>query len=305
MTLAEIQQAVGANPALLTEIAQGFGKDIVPIIGQNEELTKAVLPILTQKGFIVRSKDDDQSFLNSYKTQVIETEIPLKVKEVHDAYDRDFEQLFGEKKQPTEKTYNAFKRKIEEIKSAQISDPVLKEQFKTLQDNLKNKEVEFKNQIGEIEQKYFKRELDMLLVSALNNVNIALPAHLKTDEEKQKYVSSQKSMMKRDMLESLTAKKDNEGNIVFYNGDKPLTSTADGKALQAFDIIKERYDQYLSKEEGSKQHGAGTGKKNAEGKSIYQSKEDVYEAVKAMGFAERTKAFTDEYAKLCTQSGLV
>jgi hypothetical protein len=303
MTFAEIQTAVQGNPALLNEIATGFGKDIIPVIGQNDELVKGIVPVLGQKGFVVRSKADEESYLNTYKSQVIEQEIPTRIKEVHDKYDEDLFTLTGERKAPTEKTYDFLKRKISEIKASKIDDPVLKEQLTTLQKTLESKDKEHKTALEKMESDYFKRELNGMVSNALDTVNIAIPAHLKTDEEKQKYVASQKNMMKRDMLDNVTAKKDKDGNVVFYNGEQPLTSTTDGKPLQAIDLIKDRYGFYLAAET-QKTTGAGTGGNGgADGK--FTTKEQVMEHLKAKGLKPLTKAFSDEYGKIIKEQGIM
>ena len=303
MTFAEIQSAVQGNPALLTEIANGFGKDIIPVIGQNDELFKGVVPVLGQKGYIVRTQSDEQSYLDKFKTQVIEQDIPARIKAVHDQYDNDLFELTGERKAPTEKTYDFVKRKITEIKTSKIEDPVLKEQLQTLQRQLEDKEKVHKKVVDDIESKYFGREIDMLVTSDLSQVNIALPAHLKTDDEKQKYISSQKSLMKKDLLSSFQAKQDNDGNIIFYEGDKQLISNTDGKPLKPLDIIKDKYAFYIAKDEGRQQNGGGTGGNGGQG--TFTTKEEVYKYLETKGIEPLTKQFNDEYAKLVKEHGII
>lgn len=257
----------------------------------------------TQKGYTVRNKDQETSFLDNYKNQLIEQEMPARVKEVHDRYDEDLFNLTGERKQPNEKTYDFLKRKINEIKSSKIEDPVLKEQLLTLQKNLEQQTLNHKGELDKIEKDYFTREVKLMIRSDLNSVNIAIPAHLKTDEEKQKYVTSQRSMIERDMLENIPAKKDKDGNIVFYEGDKPLTSTSDGKPLKASDIIKERYAFYITA--GAQQTtGAGTGG-NGGGDQKFTSKQQVYDSLIAKGLQPNTKVFNDEYGKLVKEQGIL
>lgn len=302
MNFAEIQTAVQGNPALLTEIANGLGKDILPVISQNDELVKGIVPVLGQKGFIVRTQAEEQSYLNTYKTQVIADEIPGKIKEVHDKYDEDLFSLTGKRKNHSEKTYDFVKRVFNELKTSKIEDPVLKEQLTTLQTQLSELDTKHKREVSELETKYFGRELDMLVSTELSNINIALPAHLTSDEDKQKYINTQKSMMKRDMLSALTAKKDNEGNIVFYEGDKQLISTTDGKPLKPADIIKQKYGYYLAKDEGRKQGGAGSGGNG--GGSTFTTKDQVYQSLEARGLKPLTKAFSDEYVKVCKENNI-
>lgn len=301
MTVQEIQQAIGANPALVNEIAQNI---VLPVLGENEELIKAAIPSISKKGYKIRTETDEQSFLDSFKNQVIETEIPARIKEVHDRYDADLFELTGKRKQPAEKTYDFLKREITELKNSQIADPVTKERIKALEAQLETKQTEFKKELEAVENKYFKRELEMSIGAALDNVNIALPAQLKTDEEKEKYIKAQRSMMKRDMLE-LVAKKDNEGNIVFYDKEKPLTSNENGKPLTPSDIIKDRYGLYIAKDEGRKMTGAGTGGNNGSGDKAFQNKEAIIAHLTANGVQQGTKDFYTQYEKLCKESGLL
>lgn len=301
MTFAEIQQAVGANPALLTEIAQGFGKEIIPIITGSDDLVKEVVPKLSSRGFIVRSADEEKSYLSSYlqRNDIRDSIVSPAIKDLHDRYDNDIFELTGERKGANEKTYDFLKRKITEIKASKIEDPVLKEQLTTLQRSLEDKEKTHKRTVEEIESKYFGREIDLNVSLALDKVNIAVPSQLKTDDEIQTYVNSQKSMMKRDFISSLTAKKDNDGNIVFYEGDKQLISNTDGKPLKASDIISQRYGFYIAKDSGRQQGGAGSGGNG--GTSTFTTKEEVFKHLEGKGFKPLTKAFNDEALKIINE----
>jgi len=290
ITVDEIKAAIDSDSSLVGQI-----------LGHIES---PALNHFVSKGYIIRNKEQDTNYFNTIKNQVIEQEIPSRIKEVHDKYDEDIFQLTGERKAPTEKTYEFLKRKISDIKSSKIEDSVLKEQLTTLQKQLEEKDKKYKSEMTDLESKYFGREIDFLVSSDLGQINIALPAHLKTDEEKQKYISTQKSMMKRDLLSALTAKKDNDGNVIFYDGEKQLISTTDGKPLKALDIIKERYGYYLAKDDIRQQGGAGTGGNNTPG-SNFTSKEQVYKYLESKGIQPLTKQFNDEYAKLIKEHGII
>jgi hypothetical protein len=300
MTIAEIQQAVGANPALLGEIATTF----VPEVVKSPELIKGVLPIFTQNGYVVRSQADETSYLETYKNTVIEKEIPTRIKEVHDRYDQDIFDLTGEKKQPNEKTYDFLKRKITEIKNSKVDDPTLRGQLEKLQKDLLDKDNVHKEAISKMESGFLKDQLTTLVTTALDVIQIAIPAHLKTPEEKGKYEETQRRMMKRDMLENITGKKDAQGNVIFYEGETPLTSTADGKPLKALDIINSRYSSYIAVDPNRKQAGAGSGLEMKDGKPIFTTKQQAFDFLVAKGMDEKTKAFTDEYAKLVREHAL-
>jgi hypothetical protein len=305
MTFAEIQAAVGANPAILGEIATNYGKDIVPLITKDAELVKGIVPVLSKSGYVVRTQDEEKSFLSSYEqTQEVRDRIMAPaIKEVHDLYDKDFEQLFGEKRGSNEKTYNAYKRKIEELKASKITDPTAKDQITKLQADMEKLVMDHKKEVETMEGTFFKEKVTGLFSAALDNVSIALPVHLKNDEEKQKYTASQKSMMKRDLIENITAKRDKDGNVIFYDGDKPLTSPTDGKPLSASDIVNARFVQYIAAD-GRKMSGAGT-QFSQDGKPVFSNKQSVYDYLVAKGLQEKTKPFYDEYEKLIKEHGIV
>jgi predicted transcriptional regulator len=304
MTFAEIQAAVAANPGLVGEIATNLGKDIVPHLIKDAETIKTIVPSLTKNGFIVRTQDEEKSFLTSYESsqEVRDRIMAPAIREVHDAYDRDFEQLFGEKRPSNEKTYAAYKRKIEELKASKITDPTAKDQITKLQADIEKMSTDHKTELNNLETTYFKEHVSGLFGSALDNIIIALPSHLKTDEEKTKYTNSQKLMMKKDLLENITYKKDKDGNVIFYDGDKPLTSPTDGKPLLAIDIVNSRFAQYIAIT-GRTQPGTGT-KFNQDGKPVFTTKQSVYDYLIAKGLNEKSKPFFDEYAKLIKENGI-
>jgi hypothetical protein len=305
MTFAEIQAAVGANPALLGEIATNFGKEIVPLITKDAELIKGIVPVLTKSGYVIRTQDEEKSYLTSYEQnqEVRDRIMAPAIKEVHDMYDKDFEQLFGEKRGSNEKTYNAYKRKIEELKASKITDPTAKDQITKLQADMEKLTADHKKEVEILKGDFSKQKVKGLFSSALDRINIALPIHLKTDEEKQKYTSSQKSMMNRDLIENITYKEDKDGNVIFYDGDKPLTSPTDGKPLSAMDIVNSRFVQYIAAD-GRKATGTGT-QFNQDGKPVFSSKQSVYDYLIAKGLQEKTKPFYDEYEKLIKEHGIV
>jgi len=97
------------------------------------------LKYLEEKGdsnFVLRTEEDDTTYLGNLKKQTEEaydkTVVPEKIKAVHDYYDKDYEDVTGRKKEPTEKTY-AFGKKIlkEYFDKAQKSD-VLAGEIETL-----------------------------------------------------------------------------------------------------------------------------------------------------------------------------
>lgn len=110
------------------------------------EYQKVVTEKLRQKEFTVFNKDEQTAFMERHKQSVIETEIPQKIKEVHDRYDVDTKTLFGIDRNADEKSYDYLKRAAT-VKLGEIA--ALKEQLKG-----GDPTGAIKKQLEETEQKY-------------------------------------------------------------------------------------------------------------------------------------------------------
>lgn len=66
--------------------------------------------------FVLRTLAEEQAFLENHKKSVIESELPLKVSEIHTQYDNDLFELFGERKKGDQKTYHFLKEKFGTLK---------------------------------------------------------------------------------------------------------------------------------------------------------------------------------------------
>lgn len=90
-----------------------------------------VIKLLDEKGdaeYIVRTADEDKTFLENYGKEIEEKIIPGKIGEVHRQYDEDLYALIGKRKQPTEKTYDFMKREVAHLKEkAEAVDSLLSE----------------------------------------------------------------------------------------------------------------------------------------------------------------------------------
>lgn len=114
---------------------------------------------LAKKDFIIRNKTEETAFLDRYKTDVIEKEIPSKINEVHSQYDKDIKELYGAERSQGEKTYEYLKRvataRNSEHQKAVDEVKVLKEQIKggdptgTIRKQLEEAENKVKTVIAE------------------------------------------------------------------------------------------------------------------------------------------------------------
>ncbi len=293
MTLQEIQEAVNASPELKTGVLSSLKDDFMTA---------------PPPDVVVRTKEQDEQYVTNRLNAILPDEVQKgfdqKFKPVLDQMDNIVIGLTGEQKQHNEKTADFIKRAIEGLKN-KGGDPVTTAKVKELEDLLSKKESEFVQQMSAHEQKLFEKEIIWSVNSELDKLNIAVPPHIKTDEEKQSYVNQQKALIKNGFLSGYTPKKDAEGNIVFYEGDKPLMSQKDGKPKTAGELISEKFAPWFV----PTQHtvtGTGTQTTGAASTTAgFKDKEAIHAHLKAQGLDEDSKRYMDQFQKLCKDNGIV
>lgn len=83
-------------------------------IEKNPEIEKIATETLAKKGFVIRDKATDTTFMDNYKRDVLEKELPKEIDkataQIHNRYDQDIETALGVKKDANEKSYDYLKR---------------------------------------------------------------------------------------------------------------------------------------------------------------------------------------------------
>jgi hypothetical protein len=295
-----------ANPTLKTEVFSSLNDDFKSF--------------LKEQGISLRTKDEETEFLSNYEKTVIpdkvNAEIGQKVKAVHDQYDEDLFKLTGKRKAGNQKTYDFLKEQIEEIKKAQKKgdhDPVLDDKLKELQSELeKRKDWVPAEKLSELETKYFNESINSRLSLNLDKKPIAAPPHITDEKAKQEYAATQREMIKTNFLQKFTPKKDADGNIVFYLGDKLQINTATAKPLTEAELIDLHYSSYFVPETKTKT-GTGTGggktaKAIDTNEASLKTKEDVTEFLNKkynpQGIKVGNKKWNDDYQRILTEQGI-
>lgn len=300
MTIEEIRAAAGKQPELLTAILSSFQSDYV-----------TAAPSL---GLVVRTKDQDQQFLDNHVNTVVNDRVNTRMAaELQPKVDQEFgnamnkideeiKSITGVEKKPGEKTTAYAKRAVEEKR--QGGDPVTKEKVTELEGLLAKQKTEFETKLQQSEENAFNREIGFGVDSYLGTVNIAVPAHLKTDEEKQAYVNMQKGLIRQGFTTGYSAKKDADGKTVFYKDGKPQMSAQDGKALAAGDIIKTDYSAYFvpAGQSGSGSGTGGNGNAGTKPEGGFKDKAAIHSYLAANGVALGTKEYNDQLETLATES---
>lgn len=256
---------------------------------------------------VIRTKEDDESFLSSHVEQEVNTKIGARIGEIHQKYEDDIFEITGLRKKSTEKAYEFNKRLLKELKTKSDTaggDQGLKDQIASLTDALTTKDTEHATKLTEMQTAAFKKQLDAVTSGVFDKQTIAIPAHITDDAGKQKYVDNQKRLLKQDFLNSFTPKEDNEGNITFYVGDKLQVSLKDGKPLTAEDLISDNYSSYFNVVAGQKQGGAGSGKDGIPSDG-FSTMDDVYTYLKGKGLEMLTPEFNQAAIKLKKEHAII
>lgn len=292
MTIEEIKTAVEKQPELKTAIVSSFKPDFVA--GAEAE------------GLVVRTKEQDQQFLTNHVNAVVDERVKKDLqKKVDEEYgnsmrkiDDHIKAITGLDKQAGEKTTDYAKRAIEEKR--QGGDPVTKEKVTQLEQLLTSTKADYEKKLGDERAERFKQEQEWQVNSDLDKRNIALPPHLKTDKEKQDYVSQQKAMMRQGFFGSVTAKKDEQGNIIYYEGDKPLMNQQDGKPKSAGDIIGAKFNPWFVPP-GKVVTGTGGGGAGLP-EGGFKKKEEIHAYLAANGVAVGTADYNTQFEQMANEA---
>lgn len=86
-------------------------------LDKNPEIVQVAQEALTKKGYVIRDKAADTTFMDNYKKDVIEKELPAKLSEAYNRFDQDIETITGLKKESTEKSHEYLKRSTSTVLS--------------------------------------------------------------------------------------------------------------------------------------------------------------------------------------------
>jgi len=301
MTPEQLTAELTAAPDLLSHAAG--------LLANNQDvLTNMFLPKFTELGYTIRNKDDEAAYRATIESTLrpkIEAEIiPANDKKHYTAIEQLVFETTGINKEQNEKATEYLKRATGQLKTNGVSDQMTKAQLEALQKELSTSKESWAKEKETLLSTHFAEKLNGYINSELKGINFNVPSTL-NDDEKQKYSAAQSDLIKS-AFSKFTTKTNEAGEIMFFDGDIPFIDQKNGKALTPEEIVKNKFGYLLAKDVTVQQHaGAGSGKKDVNGKTVYQSKEAVYNAIKTEGLAENTKAFSDEYEKRCRESGLI
>lgn len=284
-------------------------EELKTVLETKPELKEQLLSIVSD-GRIVRTKEEDQQFLDNHVNVVVGERVKKELQPlVNEEYgkmmasiDGLLENTFGSAKKPGEKTFDFAKRTIEE-KHAKGGDPITKETVKQLEELLGKSKSDSEKLLTDLNAKYERQGVENKLDAHLSTKVFPLPAHLLTEEEKQAYTNGQRRLLKQDFLSSFNYKKDGEGNTIFYQGEKPLLSQRDAKALGVESILDDKYSPWFLPS-GTTQTGTGTGAGGAGAGGGFKDKDSVHRHLAASGMDAGSKEYRVQFEKLTKENNI-
>ena len=155
-----------------------------------DEAIKKINEAQENSEFDVFAGDEHTTYLDNFAKTEVEKRMKSEVKDIHDKYDDDFESIFGERREEgKERSYDFFKRKLSELKSAVGSSTELNKKIKQLEDDLKNKSGD----------EQLRKDYDKLKGDYNTDKE-------NWDKKTQEYISSQEAMKVEIQLDSAAAK---------------------------------------------------------------------------------------------------
>lgn len=297
LTIDQIKEEVGKSPELKTGILGAFKDDFIQTA--------------TSDGHVYRSKADDEAYHTNRLNSVLPTEVEKKFTEKYreslNQMDVDIEATTGVKKNPDEKTIDYFKRATAELKKTG-GDHATKARIEQLEKLLKEKEDAFAADKKKWETDTFDRQRTWAVREALNSLQIIVPTTLKTEKEKQEYATKQRGLIERGLLATYSAKLGEDGELTWYEGEKPLLDTKDGKPQKVTDLVRRDYGAWLLPEgkqaAGTGTNGAGAGQAGSGGGTggAFKTKEDIHKHLAELGMEATSKEYMNELNRLAAES---
>jgi hypothetical protein len=233
--------------------------ELKPLLADQELLT-GVVGVLKEKGLVVRTTQEDAEFISNFEKNAlpskieagVEEKIKTRISEVATAIEKDIFDSSGVPKNDGEKYYDYAKRVVGSLKENKGGDTekLLRDRLAIFEPKVQELEQQLreKDELAKAEILNFKKST--LIDSATSNLPIAYPAHLTTDEAKLEYKKTFERIVRSD-FETKYKAIDNNGEVVFYEGDKPLLDASNAYQKPEA-IIRSNYSYFIAPEQQQK-----------------------------------------------------
>lgn len=285
-------------------------------IDKNPEIVTVATEALTKKGFVVRDKASDTTFLDNFKRDVIEKEIPKEIAKVHSQYDADIKTTFGIDRNQDEKSYDYMKRaagakltglqsEVDKLQKVinEKGDPtgVLQKKIEEIENRAKTTIEGYETKIKGLQGDNEKATKNILLTQDYNELS-------KTFVKQLPAMFDKLSKMTLDSVLSQSVLKD--GKLYLSDGTGGIKKDATFKEITVADYLKTEFKDVIDVKR--EQGGAGSkgnykpdadidpttiNKDNFQMPASVKNQGDLMDAMIEMGIKRGSKEFTDIWNK--------
>jgi hypothetical protein len=233
------------------------------------EYQTIVKEALSKKNFVVQTKEENTSFLDRYKADVIEKEIPTRIKAVHDQYDNDIKSLYGVERDSNEKSYDYLKRAAAQsnaaLKTSQDKIAELEEAIKngkgteTIRQKLEQEELKYQKELKAHKARIAELEKSQQITTRQADVKLLY------GEIKKTFIKQLPSMFAKaeaatlnEVINNSTVK---DGVLYMTNADGSIMKDNDFNEITVENYLKKEFKDVIEKkrEQGGAGSGNGTG----------------------------------------------
>ena len=276
----------------------------------NEETRSQIISTLAENGFVVRSKDEEETYQKNFLEQGVNDRIGERIRDIHSQYEKDILETSGLKKEGTEKAYDYNKRVIASLKGKTAE---YEQQLAQLQDQikagdnsgqLKDLEKQFQTRLQEKENELnqFKTQAELFQKAQLLEQTLSpLQSNFKKD-----LTTLEKKAIEREKQDFLQS-----AILVEHEGRNVLVAAKDGQPLKDRNLSYITADTYFAETfkevmqpETRKQTGTGTtGKQVKVGGTVVnlpgtpKHKGELISMLKQAGLRFNTPEFDEAYAE--------
>lgn len=262
--------------------------------------------------FQIFDTNEYQNVLDNYAKSKIEDAQSEVTKSIHNQYDEDLYNIFGERKSTNEKTYNFLKRKYEDLSNkSKESEPLRKkiEQLeKDLQENAGDKQI--KKDLEDLRQKFQKekeswetKETELSKTLMRNRLNNEFDKAMIGFKFKKDIPDAVRDTFVEKVKGALSGSAEFvDGNLVFRDADGKTVTNDKFEPITAKDLLSKELESILSNEkkiDGVPKVEEG---EDEEGNPVLKvvnpnakSREEVTKYLREAGIAKGTPEYNKHY----------
>jgi hypothetical protein len=292
-----------------------------------EELTKDLLEnpeyqtlakeTLAKKDFIIQTKDEQTSYLDRFKKDVIEKELPAKVSEIYSNIDKDIKETYGIDRETQEKTYDYLKRvgkiKISDLEKSTLKIKELEEAIAkgdtsaAMKKKLEDEEHRFKIELKKREDKIQELETKVQTTSKSADVR-AIYGDLKKSFVKQlpaMFTRAETAALEEAVRMSVAE----DGKLYMINSDGSIRKDSAYNKISVEDFLKAEFKDVIETKNPAGGAGSGGGKgsdpvdpkaitvENFPMKAEIKGRGALIEYMDSLGLKQGTQLYRDIYKK--------